>query len=354
MPLGNCFLENLDAFGVRQAHELFLDNSLKTLEQSLVDHLVEELKVVLAVVQCPLHAVLYEVFLQIHQVVEVDEGHFGLNHPELCQVARGVGVLCPERGAEGVDGSQCRCAKLALELSAHGERRHLAEEVVVVDDSSLVVFLQAIQVLGCHLEHLACSLCVACCNERRMEVEVAVVVEVFVDGNGHVVAYSHHSTEGVGAQSQVGVLPHVLETLAFLLHGVVVSAGSEELDALSLYLHGLPFALTLHESAACADARAGGDVLQKFCIELRGVHYELDVLDGRAVVEGDEVNSLAAAVGTHPAHHRYLTTKLAALQRINYFCPFHRFIDIACLFRHLMGYIYNKVLHSRPTRRHPF
>jgi len=35
--------------------------------------------------------------------MNVCEGDFGLQHPELGQVPGGVGVFCPEGGAHGVD-----------------------------------------------------------------------------------------------------------------------------------------------------------------------------------------------------------------------------------------------------------
>ena len=52
---------------------------------------------------------------QGHVVVQVEEGHLGLDHPELGEVARGVRVLGAERGAEGVDLAQGAGEDLALQ-----------------------------------------------------------------------------------------------------------------------------------------------------------------------------------------------------------------------------------------------
>ena len=64
-----------------------------------------------------------------------------------------------------------------------------------------------------------------------MEVEVSLVVEERVDGHGHIVAYAHDSPEGVGAEAEMGILAHILEALAFLLHRVVIAT-----EAVNLYL----------------------------------------------------------------------------------------------------------------------
>ena len=105
MSVLDSLLQDADALGIRQAYEILLDDRLQRSDQRLVDHLVEELQVVLAVVQGPLHAVLDEVFLKIHQLVLVDEGNLRLDHPELSQVARRITVLSAESRTEGVDGT---------------------------------------------------------------------------------------------------------------------------------------------------------------------------------------------------------------------------------------------------------
>ena len=110
-------LQDLDALGVGQAHERLLEDAVQALDEGIVVHLVEELQVVLAVLQRIVDAELDELLGQIHIVGDVIEGHLGLNHPELGQVARGVAVLSAEGGAKGVDGTQSRCAQLTLELT---------------------------------------------------------------------------------------------------------------------------------------------------------------------------------------------------------------------------------------------
>ncbi len=70
-------------------------------------------------------------FGQVHVVGQVAERHLRLDHPELGQVPRGVGVLRAERGAEGVDLAQRAGEDLRLQLAADGQIGRPVEEVLV-------------------------------------------------------------------------------------------------------------------------------------------------------------------------------------------------------------------------------
>ncbi len=153
-------LENLDSLGVRKTDELCLDHILKPLDELLVVHIVEELKVVAAVVKSVLHKVLDEVLCKVHIVVHVVEGHLRLHHPELCKMARSVGVLSAERRAEGVDFAQSHRSEFALKLSAHGEAGVLAEKVLAVVHLAVRSARRVLHIEGRHLEHLAGALAV--------------------------------------------------------------------------------------------------------------------------------------------------------------------------------------------------
>ena len=119
--VGNSLLKNLDTLGIGETHKGVGQHALQSVDECLVDHLVQELKVILTVVECPLNAILNEVFFKIHQVVHVDERHLWLYHPELCQVTGSVGVLCTERRTEGIDSTQGGGSQLSLQLATHSE-----------------------------------------------------------------------------------------------------------------------------------------------------------------------------------------------------------------------------------------
>ena len=165
-----------------------------------------------------------------------------------------IGVLCAESGSKGVDGTQCRCTQFAFQLSGNRKRGLLTEEIIVVDDFPVIVLFQVVEILGGHLKHIACSLTVASCNQRRMEIEETMLMEIGVDSHGHVVADAHDSTKHIGTQAQMSMLAHILKTLSFLLHRIVSTASAINLNAFALDFAGLTLSWTLYQSADHTDA----------------------------------------------------------------------------------------------------
>ena len=322
---GHGLLQYADALGVGQADELRPHHAAQAVEQPLIDHLVEEGEVVHAVVQRPLHAVLYELLLQVHQLGEVGEGHLGLHHPELGQVAGRVRVFSAERGAEGVDGSQGGGCQLAFELPGHGEARRLAEEVAVVHYRAVLVLLQVVEVHGGHLEHLPRPLAVGRGDDGRVEVVEAPVVEELVYGDGHVVAYAEHCPEGVGARTQVGNLAQELHGVAFLLQGVGVVARAQHFNLAGLHLHLLSGAHAGHQLSVHAEACSGGDVLQQGLVEAVEVYHHLHVVYGAAVVQCHEGHLLASPAGAHPSFHVDHRAEVFTAQQVGYLCSVNLF-----------------------------
>ena len=195
--------EYLYAFGIRESHEVDADNRTESFEETFVDHFVEEVEVVLAIVESPLYAELDEFLFEVHEVLFVVEADFRFDHPEFGQVARCVRVLGTESRSEGVDGSEACGSEFAFELSGNSQTRCLAEEVVVIFDLSVLVFLEVVEVFGSDLEHLSCAFTVAGCDERRVEIDEALLVEEGVDGVGHLVTDAEYGSEGVGTWAEV-------------------------------------------------------------------------------------------------------------------------------------------------------
>ena len=154
-----------------------------------------------------------------------------------------------------------------------------------------------------------------------------------MDSHGHVVADTHNGSEGVGTETQMSVLTHDLEALAFLLHGIGVVAEAVNDDLGGLDLAGLTSALALDEDTLGADAGTGGDVLEGegggtvldtgSDGDSGGIDDYLDVLDGGTIVESDEVHRLGRAMGTYPAHDGDFLPIFSAFQHFNYLCSFH-------------------------------
>ena len=88
---------------------------------ALRDALVEERHVLRGLVEHRAQHVAQEGLGQRHVAAQVAEGHLGLDHPELGQVAAGVRVLGAEGGAERVDAAERERDDLRLELARHGQ-----------------------------------------------------------------------------------------------------------------------------------------------------------------------------------------------------------------------------------------
>ena len=87
-----------------------------------------------------------------------------------------------------------------------------------------------------------------------------MLVEVSVDSHRHVVANAHHGTKSIGTQTHVGVLAHHLETLTFLLHGIVVATETVNFQLSSLDLTALTSSLALYQRTLSTNAGTRGDI----------------------------------------------------------------------------------------------
>mmetsp|Transcript_75451 Transcript_75451/g.110537 ORF Transcript_75451/g.110537 Transcript_75451/m.110537 type:complete len:303 (-) Transcript_75451:806-1714(-) len=183
LPLGSVFayfrLKKQDGVVVGDPCKGRVDQGLEPLQQRLVIHVIEELHVLGAALQHVIHDI-FDVGLGIClDSCQIGEGHFGLDHPEFGQMAGCLTVLSPEGGAKGVDVAQRARIRLATKLSRHGQEGRFAEEVVAKVHLTGLGFLERIHVSGKSgdSEHFACSLAVAGCDDRSLEVEKPLLLE---------------------------------------------------------------------------------------------------------------------------------------------------------------------------------
>ena len=72
---------------VAYAFERCLYNVAECVDYARLDSFVEELHVLAAFCECPVEKIFDELFLNVHVIVEIEECHLRLTHPELCEVA---------------------------------------------------------------------------------------------------------------------------------------------------------------------------------------------------------------------------------------------------------------------------
>ncbi|CAN4022567.1 DNA modification methylase, partial [Dysosmobacter welbionis] len=95
-------LQNRHCLGIGHPAEVRGGHVLQPLQQALVHEAVEKGQLLRALFHHLTDDELDHGLRHIHIALQVCEGHFRLDHPELGGVALGVGVLRPEGGAEGI------------------------------------------------------------------------------------------------------------------------------------------------------------------------------------------------------------------------------------------------------------
>ena len=105
-----------------------------------------------------------------------------------------------------------------------------------------------------------------------------------------------------------------------------VTAQAQDLNLLSLNLDSLTGADALNHDTLYAQAGTGGDLLHKVLAELLQISHNLNILDCRSVIKGDEVHGLAAAFGSYPSFNDNLLTEIGTLKKVNNPCS----LDIHC------------------------
>ena len=101
-------------------------------EDGVIDPLIEELQVCLAVVQHIRDDILQKFFGKLSVSVQIAECHFRFDHPEFGKMARRIGVLSPESRPESIYIGEGERKNLRFQLPGNGQVRLLPEEVLLV------------------------------------------------------------------------------------------------------------------------------------------------------------------------------------------------------------------------------
>mmetsp|Transcript_12658 Transcript_12658/g.29789 ORF Transcript_12658/g.29789 Transcript_12658/m.29789 type:complete len:327 (-) Transcript_12658:169-1149(-) len=293
---------------VAHAAERAFEQAFELVEEPLLVELVEELEVVGAVLERLRHCELDERLGVVHVVLQVGEGHLRLDHPELGEMAAGVGVLRAESRAESIDVAQRARHGLSRQLAGDGEEGRLAEEVLRVVD--LLVGGQRHQLRlgrqGGDPEHLTSALTVARRDQRRLHVTEALALEELVRGLRERGAHARDGGDRVGPRAQVGDGAQEFERGLLLLNRVGGAvARADQLYPRGLDLEGLPLGGGGDDVSPHGDGRTGAQRLGHAVALHLARRDHLHGLDSRAVVELDEAEGLLLAHGAHPPleHH---------------------------------------------------
>ena len=155
----------------------------------------------------------------MQEVFEVGEGHLGLDHPELGEVAAGLRFFGAEGGAEAVDLAEREGGGFDVELAGLGEVGLVVVEVV-------------------HLEELGGAFAGVGREDGRIGADEAVVVEVLGGGAHDGGADAEDGGLARGAEPEVAVLHEEVDAVLFERDGEggLVGDALEDFDVFDVEL----------------------------------------------------------------------------------------------------------------------
>ena len=226
-------------------------------------------------------------------------------------MALGVGVLCPEGGAEGVYIAKGHGKVLGVQLAGDREAGLFTEEILAVIHLSVLGPGQVLQVQGSHLEHLAGALAIGAGDDGGLHIHKAPVLEELMHRVGRHRAHPEGSGEQVGPGTQVLDRAQELHAVALLLQGIVRSGLALHLHTAGLYLQGL-LGLRGQHHGAMHHQRCTYILTCDFLIIIqhRGIQHHLQILEAGAVVQLDKAKALHIPDGPRPAaYHHFLAVQ---------------------------------------------
>src|SRR5574344_349461 len=96
--------------------------------------------------------------------------------------------------------------------------------------------------------------------------------------------------------------------MAFLLQWIVSRTSTQDGQFTALYFNVLTRTLALNQLADDAQTCTRGNILQYILVKFRNIDNNLNILDGTAVIQSDEIHSLGTATSTDPSFYIYKFT----------------------------------------------
>jgi len=292
--------EQGDRFGVADAGEVGVDHVFEALQQALIDELVEEFEFLGCLFEGIPDDVLDHGFRYIHIACKIAEGHFRLDHPELCRVAGRIGVFRTEGRAEGVDVTEGEGVGFTVELAADGQVGGGTEEILGEIHLAILGEGRIFGIQRGDAEHFTRTFAVAAGEDGSVDIYETTVAKETMDRLRGDAAHAEGRLEGVGTGTQMGDGAQELQRVALLLQGVVGAAGTLHGEFFRLDLKGLGRIGGHLQDALYADGGAGAQGLELFGGEDLFIQNDLYALESGAVHDLGESEILALAQGTDP------------------------------------------------------
>lgn len=289
----NGILKDFDAFRVFHFGERGTQNAVQLIQKARGDHAIEEFHFIRALIEGVLNKELDGFFHESHIIIEIREGDFRFNHPELACVAGGVGFLSAEGRAESINIAESHGEGLDVKLTRHRERSAATEEIRIAQFALIVRSRDR--------EDLTSALGIVCRDFRRVNVDKAFALEEFMNAKGKHGAKTVKRGEGVRTGAEIRFVAEIFKGVALLLEGVIRGAFTKDFDRGDMHFERL-FHLRGHgDGAMDADRRSSQKMRDDIVILEVTVIDELDVFEASPVIEGNEADGTGIAVRPNPA-----------------------------------------------------
>ena len=240
-----------------------------------------------------IHAELQRFLDQSHVIVQIGEGHFGLDHPEFGSVTGGVALLGAEGRAEGIDIAVSQGKRLDVKLARNGQRGLAAIEI------GLGRFSLVVQ--GSDGKGLPRTFGIIRGDFGSVDVDESFALEEFVNGKSQDRTDAVKGKEGVRPRTKMGNLTKVFKRVAFLLKRVVEFDSAKKNDFAGPHFEGLFHLGGQDDASFDLDRSAGQKMGSHLVVRKLVVIDDLDILETSPIVQGQKADGARIAVGTDPS-----------------------------------------------------
>ena len=226
---------------------------IQFLEEPLFHKLVAERHLVRAMLQSVANDRLDEILRNLNDAVQVDKADLRLNVPELRNVPHRAALFRAEGRTERVNFAHAaQRSHFAFQLA--GDRQaSLAAEIIVCIVGFFALSLRVPR-LRRDAEHLARAFAVARRDDRRVDIGIAVLVEIIVDRIRQRRPDGHAGLHQVRARAQMRNRPQELGAGLLFLERIIRRAAAKQLQAGRFQLDDVP--LGRNDYAGCAQRAA--------------------------------------------------------------------------------------------------
>ena len=173
--------QKLDRLCIGYMSELRIDHMVQAVQKSFIYKGIKEIHLLRSVLQHIADHIFQHILSKIHVIIQVCKRTLRLDHPEFSRMTGGVGVFCSESRSKSINVAECLSIGFTVQLSAYCKVCLFSKEILSVINLSVVIYRRILRIQSGNTEHFSCSLTVASCDQRCMDIYKASLLEKFMD-----------------------------------------------------------------------------------------------------------------------------------------------------------------------------